>query len=58
TSLVLLFMLSACSGRQATTQADPVNIASLGQSEITDVRAADVAATCRIDDTCYQVPPS
>ncbi|SQH78311.1 Periplasmic nitrate reductase, electron transfer subunit [Shewanella benthica] len=45
TSLVVLFMLNACSGQQAATQADPVNIASLGQSEITEVRAADAMPT-------------
>lgn len=45
TTVAMLFMLNACSGQQADTQADPVNISSLGQSEITAVRAADAMPT-------------
>ncbi|MEI6860188.1 MAG: nitrate reductase cytochrome c-type subunit [Shewanella sp.] len=45
TAVVMLFMLNACSGQQAGTQAEPINVASLGQSEITEVRAADAMPT-------------
>ncbi|QQX80903.1 nitrate reductase cytochrome c-type subunit [Shewanella sp. KX20019] len=43
TAAALVMALSACSGQQATTSAEPVNVMSLGQSEITDIRAADAA---------------
>ncbi|GIU06713.1 MULTISPECIES: nitrate reductase cytochrome c-type subunit [Shewanella] len=43
TLAALVMALSACSGQQANTQAEPVNISSLGKSEITDIRAADPA---------------
>ncbi|MEZ9819963.1 nitrate reductase cytochrome c-type subunit [Shewanella sp. 10N.286.45.A1] len=42
-TLAALLALSACSGQQATSQAEPVNVSSLGKSEITDIRAADAA---------------
>jgi len=45
TAAALVMALSACSGQQASTPAEPVNINSLGQSAITDIRAADAAAT-------------
>ncbi|WP_394389137.1 nitrate reductase cytochrome c-type subunit [Shewanella woodyi] len=41
TAAALIMALGACSGQQTNTQADPVNINSLGKSEITEVRAAD-----------------
>ncbi|MCG9695625.1 nitrate reductase cytochrome c-type subunit [Shewanella sp. Isolate11] len=44
-TLVALMALSACSGQQADTSAEPVNISSLGKSEITDIRAADAMPT-------------
>ncbi|WOT05610.1 nitrate reductase cytochrome c-type subunit [Shewanella youngdeokensis] len=42
-TLAALLALSACSGQQATVSADPVNVVSLGKSEITEIRAADPA---------------
>ncbi|MCL1057437.1 nitrate reductase cytochrome c-type subunit [Shewanella gelidimarina] len=45
TAAALVMALSACSGQQANTPAEPVNINSLGQSAITDTRPADPAAT-------------
>ncbi len=43
TAAALAIALSACSGQPATETAEPVNVMSLGQSEITDIRAADAA---------------
>lgn len=45
TAAAMLFMLNACSGQPENTQADPVNISSLGKSEITEIRAADAEPT-------------
>ncbi|WP_394201338.1 nitrate reductase cytochrome c-type subunit [Shewanella waksmanii] len=45
TLAALVMALSACSGQQASQNAEPVNISSLGKSEITDVRAADAMPT-------------
>ncbi|ABV38564.1 nitrate reductase cytochrome c-type subunit (NapB) [Shewanella sediminis HAW-EB3] len=45
TIAALVMALSACSGQQANTQAEPVNVSSLGKSEITDVRMADAMPT-------------
>ncbi|GIU20297.1 periplasmic nitrate reductase, electron transfer subunit [Shewanella colwelliana] len=44
-TLVALMALGACSGQQANNTAEPVNVSSLGKSEITDVRAADAMPT-------------
>ncbi|QFU21317.1 nitrate reductase cytochrome c-type subunit [Shewanella eurypsychrophilus] len=41
TLAALVMALSACSGQQANTSAEPVNVSSLGKSEISEVRAAD-----------------
>ncbi len=54
TLVALVMALSACSGQQANTQADPVNVSSLGKSEITDIRAADPAPSACDTDA---VPP-
>ncbi len=45
TLAALVMALSACSGQQANTSAEPVNISSLGKSEISEVRAADAMPT-------------
>ena len=61
-TLAALLALSACSGQQAPTPADPVNVISLGKSEITDIRAADPVPVYpkrgkSIDRTFVHQPP-